>query len=200
MDVMIEIITNFENSDRGILCTSRVINEGVSIPIFDSVCFLDARFSTVDVVHCIGRSLRLYKGKNCAYILVPTFIKNFSDDFDKSVYTNIIGILRALKNIDTRVVEQFTNRHINKLSNNSLFLVEGINLTDETIKNDIESWFKNIEIRLWDHIDPFESMYVRVNEWINENDRMPTLTSKNATEHKFGGWRCTQRYLKLKDN
>ncbi len=50
------IIKQFVNSKCGVLCSARVLNEGVNIPIVDSVCFVDARFSTIDIVQCIGRS------------------------------------------------------------------------------------------------------------------------------------------------
>ena len=102
-----KIIKEYVNSERGILCSARVLNEGVNIPIIDSVCFLDDRKSTIDIVQCIGRSLRLSDKKKMAYVFLPTFIENIDDEFDKKQYGNIVGIIKALKSTDRGIAEYF---------------------------------------------------------------------------------------------
>ncbi len=42
-----------------------------------------------------------------AYIIVPTFIDDFNNEFDKNVYGNVIRILKALKTSDDSVMEYF---------------------------------------------------------------------------------------------
>lgn len=109
-----KIINEFTKSPVGILCSSRVLNEGVNIPIVDSICFVDPRFSTIDIVQCIGRALRLHPDKKMAHVIVPTFIDDFNDEFDKSVYENIIRILKSLKTTDNEVGEYFKLKCIEK--------------------------------------------------------------------------------------
>jgi len=58
-----KIIREFTSNNKSILCSARVLNEGVNIPIVDGVCFVDPRKSTIDIVQCIGRALRLCENK-----------------------------------------------------------------------------------------------------------------------------------------
>lgn len=102
------IVKDYINGVKGILSSARVLNEGINIPIVDSVCFVDARFSTIDIVQCVGRALRLCKGKTFARVFVPTFVEDIDDEFDKNAYGNIIRILKAMKSTDEGVMEYFT--------------------------------------------------------------------------------------------
>ena len=61
------------------LSSARVLNEGVNIPIIDSVCFIDPRTSTIDIVQCCGRAFRLHERKNMAKIFVPTIIDDINN-------------------------------------------------------------------------------------------------------------------------
>jgi len=52
------IVNNFVEAKNGILCSNRVLNEGVNIPCIDGICFVDNRNSCIDIVQCIGRSFQ----------------------------------------------------------------------------------------------------------------------------------------------
>ena len=57
------LIRNFEEQDKAVLTSCRVLNEGVNIIQVDSVCFVESRNNSIDTVQCIGRALRLCNGK-----------------------------------------------------------------------------------------------------------------------------------------
>jgi predicted helicase len=52
-----------------IITNVRVLSEGVDVPSLDSVLFLSARNSQVDVVQSVGRVMRKSEGKNTVTLL-----------------------------------------------------------------------------------------------------------------------------------
>jgi predicted helicase len=60
------IINDFKDYEKGIMTSARVLNEGVNIVEVDSICFVESRNSGIDIIQCIGRALRLLKGKKMA--------------------------------------------------------------------------------------------------------------------------------------
>ena len=66
-----DILKQFEQSQYGILCSVKVLQEGISLPYVDSVYFAEPKSSEIDIVQMIGRALRLHKGKALATILLP---------------------------------------------------------------------------------------------------------------------------------
>ena len=53
----------FDKEKKAILCTAKVMTEGVNRPIIDCVCFVDPKQSVTDIVQAVGRCLRLFDGK-----------------------------------------------------------------------------------------------------------------------------------------
>ena len=71
------ILREFQESGSSVLCSVRVLQEGISLPIVDSVYFVDSRGSEIDITQMIGRSLRLYTSKTLATIIIPSdMLKN----------------------------------------------------------------------------------------------------------------------------
>ena len=58
-----EVFHEFKQSEIGIICSAKVLNEGVDIQCVDTVMFVDPRSSTIDVTQCVGRAMRKYKAK-----------------------------------------------------------------------------------------------------------------------------------------
>jgi superfamily II DNA or RNA helicase len=195
-----KIIKDFEKSKMGIICSARVLNEGVNIPIVDSVCFVDPRFSTIDIVQCIGRSLRLYEGKKKAHIIVPIFIDSFDDDFDKDDYGNIMRILKSLKSTDDGVIEYFNLRSEKKKIRRKICKNEYYDKDIEDSKEiDIEKWEEEISCKIWKVVDSFMYMYNKVKSWVDEHDKIPSSMSKNLSEKKLGQW-CSKLRIAKKKN
>jgi superfamily II DNA or RNA helicase len=193
------IIKEFVKSECGILCSARVLNEGVNIPIVDSVCFVDARFSTIDIVQCIGRSLRLFNGKTMAHVIVPTFIKDFNEDLDKDAYGNVIRILKALKTTDDGVVEYFKMRKSGKKYGRQI--VAGEYFDDEVYAKeiDLDKWCDVVGEKVWQMVDGFAYVYEQLKKWIEINKRLPSQHSNNETEKFLGRWCVNKRQDKRRD-
>jgi predicted helicase len=184
-----KIIREFVNSAKGVICSARVLNEGINIPIVDSVCFVDPRFSTIDIVQCIGRALRLYPGKELAHIIVPTFINDFDDEFDKNVYGNVIQILKALKTTDNGVIEYFRLRTQGKVNKRTICANEYYNTDIDISKEiDLDGWYEDIDTKIWKIVDNFEYTYEKIKKWIDENNKMPSHRSTDKNERNLGYW------------
>ena len=129
-----KILANFEKANIGILCSAKVLNEGIDLPYVNTVAFIDNRTSTIDIIQNIGRSMRLYGDQKECNIIVPTNIND--ENYD---YKNIINILSALNTIDTNIIQYFTNDNNQK---NKI----------KVIKTKIEC-LENIDIIEYDNID-----------------------------------------------
>lgn len=104
------VLERFENSPRAILSSVRVISEGLDVEGCDSVCFVEPRRSSRDIIQCIGRCLRKARSrpKNIAHILVPVMAPD-GDDFlslGGEEYAKIVGVLQALARGDRYVEEK----------------------------------------------------------------------------------------------
>lgn len=104
-------------NDCRILTNVRVLSEGVDVPSLDSVLFLSARNSQVDVVQSVGRVMRLSPGKKYGYIVIPVVVPS---DVEPEVALNdnerfkvVWTVLNALRAHDDRF-----NATVNKIDLN----------------------------------------------------------------------------------
>src|SRR5690606_3489730 len=108
-----------ETSDNEcrIITNVRVLSEGVDVPSFDSVLFLSARNSQVDMVQSVGRVMRKSPGKKYGYIVIPVVVPadveadNALDDNER--YKVVWTVLNALRAHDDRF-----NATVNKIELN----------------------------------------------------------------------------------
>jgi len=196
------IIRDFVKAPIGVLCSARVLNEGVNIPSIDSVCFVDPRFSTIDLVQCIGRSLRMYDGKRIASVIVPIFIKDFDTEFLTDVWGNVIRILKAMKTTDDGIVEYFMMKdHGQVVGGRNLVVTEFYGVTVEEFgKNiDLEAWKEGIMDQVWRVVDSWKYNYNRFTKWVEENEKIPSDKSKNILEKQLGTF-CSESRRLYKNN
>ncbi len=85
-----------------IITNVRVLSEGVDVPTLDSVLFLSARNSQVDVVQSVGRVMRKAPGKKYGYIIIPVVVpadieadKALDDNERYKVVWTVLNALRA---------------------------------------------------------------------------------------------------------
>lgn len=110
----------YENQCR-VITNVRCLSEGVDVPALDSVIFLSARNSQVDVVQSVGRVMRNFaKGtadeKKYGYIIIPVVIPADADPgtiLDANDFKTVWSILNALRSHDDRF-----NAHVNKINLN----------------------------------------------------------------------------------
>src|SRR5690554_2239612 len=100
-----------------IITNVRVLSEGVDVPSLDSVMFLSARNSQVDVVQSVGRVMRKAPGKKYGYIVIPVLVPS-DVEADKALddnerYKIVWSVLNALRAHDDRF-----NATVNKIELN----------------------------------------------------------------------------------
>jgi predicted helicase len=109
-----EIFEEFRNVGRvSIICSAKVLNEGVNLPHVDTVMFVDPRGSTIDVTQCLGRGMRLYKKLKKCNVIIPI---HYDEVTGKHNYSNIIKILTAMSDIDDKIIEYFIDKKKRKSS------------------------------------------------------------------------------------
>lgn len=105
------------NNECRVLTNVRCLSEGVDVPSLDSVMFLSARNSQVDVVQSVGRVMRLAPGKKYGYIIIPVIVPSdvapeiALDDNER--YKVVWTVLNALRAHDDRF-----NAIVNKIELN----------------------------------------------------------------------------------
>ena len=106
-----------EENDCRILTNVRVLSEGVDVPSLDSVLFLSARNSQVDVVQSVGRVMRLSPGKKYGYIVIPVVVPSDVEPEaalnDNERFKVVWTVLNALRAHDDRF-----NATVNKIDLN----------------------------------------------------------------------------------
>jgi len=108
---------NCDSNECKILTNVRCLSEGVDVPSLDSVLFLSARNSQVDVVQSVGRVMRKSPGKKYGYIIIPIVIPSdvvaskALDDNER--YKVVWSVLNALRAHDDRF-----NATVNKIELN----------------------------------------------------------------------------------
>jgi superfamily II DNA or RNA helicase len=102
----LKIIEDFETKDYSILCSAKVLQEGVDIPRCDGVIFIDNKTSNIDITQSLSRCLTSIKEENKeAYIMIP-YVDG--DDLKNDEKTNDLRLLlRNIKEIDENVQEYF---------------------------------------------------------------------------------------------
>jgi predicted helicase len=139
------IIDEFTDSiTSSIICSSKVLNEGIDIPCVNTIMFVQPRKSTVDVTQCMSRGNRLYKNQKCCKIIIPIHYNNVENNNE---YTTIIDTLSAMTIIDNTMVEYFiTKKENTKLEIRMMKIVcDKEDYEDIDIKYNIRDVIKNIK-------------------------------------------------------
>lgn len=192
MKTRTSIINAFTGHPKCILASARILNEGVNVPVIDSVCFVDKRDSTIDITQCIGRALRLFPKKMLAKVIVPYVISNINGLTSNDYFPQLISIIKSLSESDEAIKEYFrfknTDKVVGKMINSVSYLTnETTVLIAETV--DINKWFDSIDLEIWKRIDSFDYYYNKLVEYLAANDgKYPSQVCKNPAGQKIGLW------------
>lgn len=109
-----------------IISNVRVLSEGVDVPTLDSVLFLSARNSQVDVVQSVGRVMRKAPGKKYGYIVIPVVVP-FDVEADRALddnerYKVVWTVLNALRAHDDRFNATVNKIELNKRKPNNILV------------------------------------------------------------------------------
>jgi|688.fasta_scaffold23806_5 superfamily II DNA or RNA helicase len=192
-----KLINDFTANKKSILCSAKVLNEGINIPIIDSVCFVESRSSSIDIIQCIGRALRLHKDKDIARILMPII----RDEEKDSSYKPLIDLVKNIGEYDGSVIEYFTckNKEKRKLINVQSYKnggkIEkiGVNINIDDILKEMKTYIINKYYKWYDN-------YKIVINFVKENCKIPSKKSKNDFEKQLGHWCSNNRVNKINNN
>jgi predicted helicase len=115
-----------EGNECRIITNVKVLSEGVDVPSLDSVLFLSARNSQVDVVQSVGRVMRKSPGKNYGYIIIPVVVpadvapEHALDDNER--YKVVWTVLNALRAHDDRFNATVNKIELNKKRPNQIIV------------------------------------------------------------------------------
>jgi superfamily II DNA or RNA helicase len=196
-----KILDQFKQSGKqSIVCSARILNEGINIQCVDTVMFVSPKQSVKDVIQCTGRALRLYEGKTIANVIVPIIIDNDEGSNTKSEsFVSLWDIVRAIGTQDHVIIEYFKEMSIKK-SNGTRFnwLIETLN--EVVIENHINivQWTSDISYDCWKRSDNFDVMWEQLSTWVNINGKLPYEKSNDKTEKQLGQWASSRRQAKKK--
>jgi superfamily II DNA or RNA helicase len=197
-----KIMAGFKNSKKSIICSARVLNEGVNIPIVDAVCFVESRNSTIDIVQCVGRALRNYGENKIAKIIIP-YKGNLDDmDDDNNQFASLGRLVKSLYDVDPDVRDYFCTQKVG--SNTKKNVIKSMNFLGKCIEIGtsckLEEWNEKLRLRMYKRVDSWLVTYLEVKRWYNEhNGQKPSKHSKDNEEKRLGSWCGHQRKNKKKD-
>lgn len=114
-----------------ILTNARCLTEGVDVPSLDAVLFLNPRNSMVDVIQAVGRVMRIAKGKQFGYIILPIAIPEGMSTSealrDNDRYKVVWQVLQALRAHDERMDAAINQIELNNKAPESI-LVDTVDL------------------------------------------------------------------------
>ncbi|MEJ1179597.1 MULTISPECIES: DEAD/DEAH box helicase [unclassified Pseudarthrobacter] len=115
-----------------ILTNARCLTEGVDVPSLDAVLFLNPRNSMVDVIQAVGRVMRISKGKQFGYIILPIAIPEGMSTSealrDNTRYKVVWQVLQALRAHDERMDAAINQIELNDKAPESI-LVDTVDLS-----------------------------------------------------------------------
>ena len=180
-----EIINEFSKAKIGIICSARVLNEGIDIPCVDTVLFVETRKSTIDVTQCVGRAMRLYPGNEYCNIIIPIHYDKLLEEHN---FSSIINILTAMKEIDDKIIEYFVGR---KEGNNIVVKnMEYCEVIEDKlpVNYDVDDVIGKMGVKILDNrLLSWDMRKELLFEYVNINNKIPTpkIIYKNCN---IGSW------------
>ena len=147
-----KIIKEFESTPPSLITNARCLSEGVDVPNIDCVLFADSKKSRVDIVQAIGRALRIYEGKEFAYIIIPILTDAEATDgdlIDDDSYNELLTTLRALASNDERIIEYFSSVAGGRRTDGFI----NIEINEKIAERiDSQKFIESIQLRIWDKL------------------------------------------------
>jgi superfamily II DNA or RNA helicase len=194
-----KILDQFKRSGKqSIVCSARILNEGVNIQCVDTVMFVSPKQSVKDVIQCTGRALRLYTGKTIANVIVPIIVdKDDGSNTKSDSFVSLWDIVRAIGTQDHVIIEYFKEMSTKKVNGTRFnWLIETLN--EVVIENhiNIKQWTDDISYDCWKRSDNFDVVYEQINAWVNKYGKLPYEKSNDKTEKQLGIWAGNVRKYK----
>ncbi len=195
-------INEFSNSNIGIICSSKVLNEGVDIPCVNTIMFVDPRKSTVDVTQCIGRAMRINdEDKEDCNVIIPIHYNNLDK---KHEFSECLKIMSAMVEIDDELVDYFIEKNVSNKKNNTSgnserIMIINMNNTEnfitvEDVKKELKiEVVKNLRMR-------FEYNKKLLFEYCDVNGDIPLSKTKYKETNIGSFFRDQKKYINDKNS
>ena len=178
-----------DKNNPKILLSVDILNEGIDIPIIDSVFFGEERNSEPIIVQNIGRALRLHENKKKAYVILPTKIYTIDNSYENaysSKFKKIREICDILKESpDINIPKYFTRKTKGdtisfKNDNEDEIINEKSGLVDEIVqvnsnKNIITEINNNISITKKDELSIISTQIANTFEIKSSSDKLSNI-------------------------
>lgn len=99
------ILSEFADSERGLVSNAKCLTEGIDVPAIDAVYFADSKNSLIDIVQAVGRALRKSPSKtdSCSYIVIPVIIPDNASLFSHVApgsFDTLHHVIQAMRSQD----------------------------------------------------------------------------------------------------
>ena len=163
-----------------VLVTVHTLSEGIDIKEADTCMFVDQRYSSIDVIQCLGRILRISPGKQIGTVILPTLDEN----------RELVRFMRLLEGADPRL-----RYNLWKSKGRTSVVVDSINdMSEETA----EMISINVYERLGVLLNSWQEKYNLLLEYVKEFKCLPKLHCAKYKDIDIAGWVSHQRRNKLK--
>lgn len=187
-----QILNEFcNNIETSIICSAKVLNEGVDLPCVDTIMLIDPKNSITDIIQSIGRAMRLYKDMKECNVIIPIMFDNIEN---KHEFSQVVRVLASMKDLDDNIVDYF----VSKEENNKI-IVKNMNIANISVNNnvvlfDIKDIEKKLETKiLASNYFNFDYNKQKLFEFCDEYGKIPRCidTYENIN---IGRWFETQKY------
>ena len=197
------IIQEFASSKKALITNARCLTEGVDVPNIDCIVFADPRKSKIDIVQALGRALRIKKGKESGYVILPVIYDGKTNQIDNDNFNEIISIVRGLAANDERIVEYFKEKSFDKgKERNQAGGAEVFKMISETLSESELS--EQLRVKVWEKLSRFnwipfeqarkiarERRFKNQSEWFDftKSDEFPkSIPVSPPLSYKNSGW------------
>jgi Helicase conserved C-terminal domain len=200
-----EHIRAFADAKKGLLTNARCLTEGIDIPAFDMIVFIDRRQSKVDITQAVGRAMRKPRGpttKTVGYVVVPLFVDKSKDDEQSVIHSEgfetLIDVFNAMQEHDEDLVDiirEIRERKGAGKSFNPRRLNEKLSMVGPFV--DFDRLTRSIEVEIADRIG------INWDEWVGVLRRFKSREGHCAVPRKhregilrLGEWSVYSAILK----
>lgn len=161
---------DFQSSSIAVLTNSQALVEGIDIPCVDCIVFADKKESTVQIVQGMGRSLRLYDGKDKSLIIIPILVSSKEDlDLNSPTFIGLRNILMGLSIADRRILQEMAplQKDATPSENKPKILEQDIKI-DNKFRGEILQAIQKIYLKIEDKLTEIWS-YNDASKWVCNN-------------------------------
>jgi superfamily II DNA or RNA helicase len=148
-----DLLREFVGCNRALMTNARCLTEGVDVPAVDGVMFADPKQSKIDIVQAAGRALRLNKGKEYGYIILPLIVPdniNFETFAETTAFRQVAQTITALSIQDERIAAEFRAIERGRMTRGEIIKIEGDVPVGMKIK--LGDFAEAISTRIWDSV------------------------------------------------